>query len=166
MGNKSLNKTGGAHTSNKRPMITVEDADHNVDEYKEYNNNINKHCKYVDKFIPRDNHALVRLYKYEEFAKSDKGIILDNDMEFIKDSAGQVKARRSSNPYQFRAVVVTMGHVEKPNKFHKKLIKGTIVRTLSNKLGKEFDTDPYTKGVNEQGYFLVHIGQFCGIELN
>jgi hypothetical protein len=155
-------KKEAAHTS--RPMITVEDREHNVDEYSEYNENINNHCEYIQKFTPRDNHALVRLFKYEDFAKTDGGIIIDNDTEFIKDSTGQMIARRSNNPYQYRGVIVKMGHVDSANNFHSKLIPGTIVRTLSNKLGSEFDTDPYTKGVDEQGYFLVHIGQFCGIE--
>ena len=157
---KKANKA--SHTSKTLPKIV--DAEHDVDEYKEYNDNIEVHGEYITKFTPRDNHALVRLFKYEEFAKSDKGIILDNDMDFTKDVTGQIVARRSVNPYQSRGVIVKTGHIENPNTFQSKIIPGTIVRTLSNKLGNEFDTDPYTKGVNELGYFLVHLGQFCGIE--
>ena len=85
-------------------------------------------------------------------------------MEFTKDSTGQIKGRRSINPYQLRGVIVKMGHMEHSNAFNSMLEEGTIVRTLSNKLGKEFDTEPTTKGTNELGYFLVHVGQVCGIE--
>lgn len=161
----------GIHPSNsestntsKKPFIEVLDAEHDTNEYIEYNKNINEHPEYVEKFIPRDNHALVRLFKYEEFAKSEGGIILDNALQFSADSTGQIQARRDVIPYQFRGIIVKMGHIDNPNAFNQKLVPGCIVRTLSNKLGNEFDIDPSTKGVNDNGYFLIHVGQICGIE--
>lgn len=164
MGTHPSNKEVTNTSKEKRAFIEVVDTEHDTNEYIEYNKTINEHSKYVDIFVPRDNHALVRLFKYEEFAKSEGGIILDNATQFMTDSAGQVTARRDANPYQFRGVIVKMGHIDNPNQFNQLLVPGCIVRTLSNKLGNEFDIDPSTKGVNDNGYFLIHVGQICGVE--
>jgi hypothetical protein len=152
------------NTSKNKPFIEVIDTQHDTNEYIEYNKNINNHPEYLNKFIVRDNHVIVRLFKYEEFAVSDGGIIIDNATEFMTDSTGQIKARRDANPYQFRGVIVNVGHLGTDNPFLSKLVPGTVVRTLSNKLGNEFDTEPTTKGTQDNGYFLIHVGQICGIE--
>ncbi len=159
-------QTGQEKLHNTSPQIKVvtEEILPEVSECIAHNLTINEHPEYLSNFMVRDAHAIIKLFKYEDFATSDGGIIIDNDMEFTADSTGQIKGRRSVIAYQARGIIVSVGDIDNPNKFQQRLKPGTVVRLLSNNLGKEFDTEPQTKGTNNLGYFLVHLGQICGVE--
>jgi len=130
-----------------------------------YNDAILDHVEYVKCFVPRDNHVLIRVFKYEAEATSASGLILDNDVEWFSSEGGQMKVRRSENFYQTRAVVCRIGHIADVGPtLASKLEEGDIIRLSTNKLGEEFDTIPTKKGTKKEGYFLIHVGIIAGTE--
>ena len=148
---------------NELPQI--EKVDHKWDKYIEYNKEINVHPEYISKFTPKDNHVLIRCFKYESDETTEGGLILGNDYEWVKTDGGQMKMRTSTNPYQKRAIIVKSGYLPGDNEFYAKLIPNTIVVLSTNKLDSgKFDTEPSKKGSKDLGYFLVHVGLINGIE--
>jgi len=157
---------GGDKKKEDKSLPTLEKTIHKWEKYKEYNKSINTHSEYIDKFIPRDNHILIRCFKYEEDNTTEGGLLLQNDVEWHETAGGQMKMRTSANAYQKRAVIVKKGFLNSDNDFHNQLGEGTIVILSTNKLESgKFDTEPYKKGSHDNGYFLVHIGLVSGIEI-
>jgi len=157
---------GSDPKSGKKKLPQLEKTEHLWGKYKEYNDVINEHIPYVDKFMPRDNHMLIRCFKFEEDQTTESGLIIQNDVEWHESAGGQMKMRTSVNPYQKRAVVVKKGFLNTDNDFHNSLKEGTIVTLSTSKLDSgKFDTEPYKKGSKDLGYFLVHVGLVTGIEV-
>lgn len=149
---------------NLSKLPKLEKAVHHWDKYIEYNKEINTHPDYVNHFTPRDNHILIKCYKYESDASTETGIILNNDNEWYETPGGQMKMKTSTNPYQKRAVIVKKGFLPE-NEFYKLLEEGATVTLSTNKLtSSEFDMEPEKKGKLDLGYFLVHVGVITGIE--
>lgn len=156
---------GGSKPEAKEAVEKRSDS-FNVKEHEQFNRNIFSHPKYVENFVPRDNHVLVRLLKLTENKTSDGGLILE-DYEFMETAGGQMKSRISQNPYQSRGIVVKCGHLNEPNEFQKEIQEvGKVIRIQSPRLGPEFDLEPQKKGLRAKGYYLIHVGIIIGIEKN
>lgn len=131
---------------------------------REYNDNILSVPAYLSNLTFKDNHALVRLYKWEKEMTSKGGIIL-HESEWHQTAGGQMKSRIDQTPYQKRGVIVALGNIlDSSSTFYAKLKRGMTVLLETNKLGKEFDTKPTRQGIELNGFFLVHISRITAIE--
>jgi hypothetical protein len=162
---------GGDYSSenvNEKELSTlpqIQKKEHVWEAYQEYNKNILDHPEYVNEFVPRDNHLLIRCFKFEEEETTEGGIIMNNDVEWVETPGGQMVMKTSANPYQKRGVVVKKGFLPKGNEFFSSLNEGSIVILSTNKLdSSKFDTEPSKKGSKDLGYFFIHVGLVQGIE--
>lgn len=129
----------------------------------EYNKNINTHPDFINNLMVKDNHVLIKLFKFEKPSTSTGGIILE-DTELYQTEGGRTKARVKINPYQKRGVVVKTGFSESVSDFSKALnTPGTVVHVPTNEF-KEFHIDKTKKMSDREGYFLVHLGVIEVIE--
>lgn len=157
----------GSDKNVDKKLPILEKANHSWDLYKKYNEDIFSHPNYVNNFIPRDTHVLIKCFKFESDNTTESGLILQNDVEWYETPGGQKKMRTSTNPFQKRAIVVKKGYLNKDNEFYNNLSEGTIITLSTNKLDNaKFDLEPEKKGNNNTGYFLIHVGLITGIETN
>jgi hypothetical protein len=146
--------------------IVFEKTDVDYESNLKYNEDILNFHPYMANFMPRENHVVVRLFKQESDATTEGGLILGNDIEWYETQGGQMKVRNSQNFYQTRGVVVRVGFCAGDERYVSLIKPNAIVRVATNKLGEEFDVEPWTKGITKDGYFMIHVGVISGIELN
>lgn len=152
----------GTPNSEKTAMQMVAPIEFNYEKHIEYNESINEHDTIIGNLVFRDNHVLLRYFKFEKDSKTEGGIITE-DIEYMKTDGGQIKGRINQIPFQKRAVVVKSGKFTQSSKFLDSLTPGTIVHLAGNNYA-EFHIDKTKKVDVGHGYILLHSAGIEAIE--
>lgn len=147
-----------------KPQIEVDEPEvRDFSAAQEYNKNIYNIDEKVESLVIKDNHVLVKLFKYDKETKSEGGILLQ-DTELYTTAGGQMRAKVKQNVYQKRGIVVKVGCLGDMSDYKEMLIRNTIVHLPTSDL-KEFHIDKTLEIPENLGYFLVHVNVIEALEI-